>query len=209
MTTSHTIQEGECISSIAFEHGTSPDTIWNLEDNAKLKKQRGDSHVLLPGDVLTVPDVSPRGYSGDTGRRYRFVRKGVLTRVQLKLLFEGVPLANMSYVLAVDGQSIRGETDGSGLLVQTIPANAKRGRLLLGEQQEEYFLEFGCLDPITETTGIQARLNNLGYQCGPVDGKLGPNTEGAVMAFQRVESLEMDGKPTPNTIARLRSAYGC
>ena len=40
---------------------------------------------------------------------------------------------------------------------------------------------------------IQTRLNQLGFNCGPVDGRFGPKTQAAVLAFQRKAGLKADG----------------
>ena len=53
---------------------------------------------------------------------------------------------------------------------------------------------------------IQALLTYLGYNPGTVDGINGPNTTAAVLAFQRQESLEQDGKPGPATQKALLAA---
>jgi peptidoglycan hydrolase-like protein with peptidoglycan-binding domain len=51
--------------------------------------------------------------------------------------------------------------------------------------------------------GLQARLRNLGHEPGPVDGLLGPLTEGAVLRFQRARGLAVDGVVGPQTKASL------
>lgn len=53
---------------------------------------------------------------------------------------------------------------------------------------------------------IQALLTYLGYDPGTVDGINGPNTTAAVLAFQRQEDLQQDGKPGPATQAALLEA---
>lgn len=53
---------------------------------------------------------------------------------------------------------------------------------------------------------IQALLIYLGYNPGTVDGINGPNTTAAVLAFQRQESLEQDGRPGPATQKGLLAA---
>ena len=42
----HTIQDGDCISSVAMRHGFFPGTLWNHPDNMELKKLRRDPNVL-------------------------------------------------------------------------------------------------------------------------------------------------------------------
>ena len=56
MAISYQVKEGDCLSSIAFEQGFFPDTIWNHSNNAVLKEKRKDPNVLMQGDVVFVPD---------------------------------------------------------------------------------------------------------------------------------------------------------
>jgi peptidoglycan hydrolase-like protein with peptidoglycan-binding domain/TPR repeat protein len=53
---------------------------------------------------------------------------------------------------------------------------------------------------------LQRRLIDLGYSPGPVDGRYGPATEGAVIDFQAVHGLHVDGITGPRTLATLASA---
>ena len=53
---------------------------------------------------------------------------------------------------------------------------------------------------------IQALLVYLGYDPGEVDGWNGANTTASVLAFQRQENLEQDGKPGPATQKALLAA---
>lgn len=41
---------------------------------------------------------------------------------------------------------------------------------------------------------LQTRLNELGFDCGTVDGQFGTNTEKGVKAFQEAANIEIDGK---------------
>jgi hypothetical protein len=51
---------------------------------------------------------------------------------------------------------------------------------------------------------IQAALTQLGYNPGPLDGDLGPRTQGAVKEFQADMGLKVDGNPGPITKAALQ-----
>ena len=53
---------------------------------------------------------------------------------------------------------------------------------------------------------LQRRLISLGYAPGPVDGRYGPLTEHAVIAFQAAHGLRVDGIAGPLTLAALASA---
>jgi hypothetical protein len=58
-------------------------------------------------------------------------------------------------------------------------------------------------------TGVQYRLNALGFGAGPIDGIMGPLTHRAVLRFQRTyPPLKVDGIPGPNTQARLSQICG-
>lgn len=62
--------------------------------------------------------------------------------------------------------------------------------------------------PVQLLTGVQYRLNALGFGAGPVDGINGPRTQRAVKAFQRSYDLVVDGIPGPKTQARLAQVCG-
>jgi len=57
-----------------------------------------------------------------------------------------------------------------------------------------------------EVTTLQQRLKDKGFDPGAIDGKFGPGTEAAVIAFQRSEGLLADGIAGPRTLARLADA---
>ena len=55
---------------------------------------------------------------------------------------------------------------------------------------------------------LQNRLAELGYNPGTADGAYGGATSSAVMAFQKVEGLAVDGVPGPETLGRLERPQG-
>lgn len=52
-------------------------------------------------------------------------------------------------------------------------------------------------------TRLQARLNELGFDCGSADGRFGARTESAVKLFQSARGLKADGVVGPKTWAVL------
>jgi N-acetylmuramoyl-L-alanine amidase len=204
------VQQGDCIESIAFNHGHFWKTVWNHPDNQQLKSVRKDPNVLLAGDKVFVPDLRPKQESGATEQRHRFKRKGVPSAISIVLKEKGKPRANVQYVLEIDGVVTSGTTDGEGRIQHSISPHARTGSLTVGENKEEFYtLRLGHVDPIDEVTGYQARLKNLGYYHGPIDGESGEETAAALRRFQRAQGLRVTGQADSETRDKLKSEYGC
>jgi hypothetical protein len=204
----HTVRQGDCIFSIAESHGFNWETIWNHARNAELKQNRTDPNVLNPGDVVFIPEKEEKAASCVTAQRHRFRRKRRASVLRLRLMADDEPRANEPYTLEIEGNLISGTTDHDGVLEQPISPTARRGRILVGEAQDEYLLNLGHVDPITEISGVQGRLNNLGFDCGRVDGFLGPRTETAISNFQIKHDLEASGTPDEPTRNRIVREHG-
>ena len=203
----HTVIRGDCISSIATNAGLTWQQVWDDPENAKLRELRKDPNILAAGDVVFVPDKKLRTVSGGTNTRHRFVKRGVPAMFRIQL-FDGVePRKNQSYVLNIDGKEYKGTTNGEGVLEQPISPTAVVGELTVGPDQLYMTLEFGHIDPITELSGIQARLTNLGFDCGSIHGELDETTGAAIAAFQHRFGLEATGRPNAETIAKIEELH--
>lgn len=164
---------------------------------------------MLPGDQLFVPDKRPREEAASTGKQHVFVRRGVIEvlRIYVEDML-GMPREEVPYTLTIDGRIVEGVTGSEGLVTVSIPPNAQSGSLVVGdvnddEGRQEYDLDLGHLDPIGAATGVQQRLLNLGFDCGPADGIIGPRTAGAIALFQAYSGLEPTGELDSRTVASL------
>jgi N-acetylmuramoyl-L-alanine amidase len=205
-----TIKEGACISSIAFERGMLPQTIWNHSPNAALKSERKDMNLLAEGDTIHVPDLVPKEVSVTSEERHRYRRKGVPTIFRIKVLEEGEPLSDLPYRIEIDGKGHEGESDPDGIIEHWIPSNATRATLFLGppEEEEEIEIKVGNLEPVTTVKGVQQRLNNLGFDAGEITNEMNDDTTQALKMFQAEMGREdPDGALDNETREALESSH--
>jgi hypothetical protein len=203
----HIIGQGESIPSIAVKSGFFSDTIWNHPENAKLKELRKDMNVLMTGDEVFIPDKELKEESGATEQKHRFRRKGEPHKLKLKLMAMGKPRANEAYVLDIDGQLIEGKTDTTGKLEQTIPGKARSATLILRGGKEKQVLNIGNLDPLDAVSGVQQRLNNLGFDCGTENDELNEALAQALSKFQAKHNLAITGQIDEAVKAKLKEFY--
>lgn len=208
MPTRHVVKQGECISRIAFEYGLFPDAVWNHPDNSQLKELRKNPYVLMPGDVVVIPDKRVKEVELPTGKRHRIRRKGVPEKLVMKFTRGDELRSNERYILEIDGKQIEGSTDGGGIVELEIVPNAKIARMTFVEDGEELEFELGGLDPVTELSGIQGRLRNLGLYEGPVDGKMSGELEEAIKLFQERNKLDPTGRVDDALKSALQNAHG-
>ena len=179
------------MESIAAENGLNPRMLWQHGENDKLRRQRGDPHSLMPDDKIFLPDKQQHAESGATEQKHQFRRKGVPSKLKLRCVDEeGKPLDGWNYVLTYDGETVEGELDGSGGLEISFPPRIVSATLQLsnGEEEMEWPIDIGSLDPIEEIIGAQERLQNLGFGCDPT-GELDEQTLEALNVFQISHNL--------------------
>jgi hypothetical protein len=207
----HTVKQGECIMSIAEDHGFLWETIWTHANNSRLKELRGDPNILFPGDIVFVPDRAPRIEPKPTDQHHKFVKKNPPAQVRLRLLdVKRQARPNLEYTATVDANICNGQTDGDGYLTLTVPPNARQLtlRVIEGASTEEYTLPLGFIDPVDELTGNQQRLINLGYACGSELGTPGDLTRAAIRAFQQEKELEITSEFDDATRQALEEMHG-
>jgi putative peptidoglycan binding protein len=212
----HTVEQGECLSSLAAQHRLpSWRKIYDHPENADFRRLRHNPNLIHPGDRVYIPDAEVVDHDRPTDRKHRFVLKRDQTMLRIVIADEdGNPYRGNDYRLTIGDRVYEGKTNGQGLLEQAIDARASSGTLTVSWRGTPWrhctwTLSIGHLDPVEQMSGIQARLNNLGYHSGPVDGIRGPITTGAVKRFQTKHKLTVDGIPGPITRRKLKECHGC
>jgi len=211
MSSDYTVKQGDCISSVAYEHGFFWETLWNHVANSALKQKRKDPNVLMEGDVVHIPDKTEKQESGATKKKHKFKLKSVPAKLRLRLLdSKQEPRANLSYTIKIDGALFQGTTDADGRIEHPIQPNAHRALLTikLKGKDEKYSLNLGHVDPVTEPSGVQQRLLNLGYDCRPGDSLTSDRIQTAVKMFQKKSGLTQTGVVDDATRQKLKDAHG-
>jgi hypothetical protein len=215
--TRHVVDNSESLQSIALRYGLLPETIWNHGPNAALKKLRREQYgILLPGDVLEIPERRLKVVELATGKRHTLRVKNRVMRLRVRFLVNRKPRSRQTFAMEVDGAPRDGVTDADGWLDEAIPVATKRVRVVFDDRDErqdpgdveEHVFRVGALDPIDHPTGLQARLRNLGFYPGKIDGHVGEVTVAAIRAFQRYAKVPATGEVDDVTRSALELAYG-
>jgi Putative peptidoglycan binding domain len=202
-----TVNLGDSVPSIAKQNGFFWETLWNHGQNAALKSKRKDPNILFPGDQVFVPDRALKEENRPTNARHKFKLKGEQVKFKLQLLMLGEPRKNEPYTLQLDGKVFQGTTDGDGKIELKVPADAQSGTLILRGGKEKYPVNVGHLNPIDEISGVQQRLNNLGFQAGAEDGQQTDTLKAALIAFQTKYKLNPTGDIDGATKAKLLECH--
>jgi N-acetylmuramoyl-L-alanine amidase len=131
--------------------------------------------------------------------------------LQRRLLAQGLPVANEDGVYGPETEeAVRAFQETRGLGADGICHASTWARLV----EASYRLGDRLLYLRTpylrgdDVVSVQQRLNSLGFDAGRVDGIFGPDTDGALRAFQRNAGLSVDGiggQKTVLALQRLRS----
>ena len=199
------VRPGDCVASIAFEHGFFPDTLWNDPANEALKNERKNLNTLVAGDLITIPDLRVKQLSAATGKRHVFRRRGVPEKFRLRLEDDtGAARPGVAYTISFDDAAeVSGVTDDDGRLEQWIPPDTRKGVLTVdGAERYEMFL--GRLPPLATDDGVRVRLINLGLLPADAPAEAVPL---GVMRFQLAHDLDPTGVVDDALREKLAAAY--
>ena len=211
----YNVVQGDCLSSIALHHGFADwRTIYNHGNNAAFRKLRPNPNLIYPGDEVFIPETDSRTEPSGTDAWHNFKVDGQKTFVRIHMLdHDMTALKGKKYRLEASGKIKEGTLTADGVIEQEIAANCGEARLTVWADNDQtrpgiiWDVQLGHLDPIDTTSGIQARLRNLGFDPGPIDGISGPRTQAAVRGFQSKFGLTVDGIAGPITQGKLKEIH--
>jgi N-acetylmuramoyl-L-alanine amidase len=190
----HVVKKGECLASIAAQHGFEWKTIWELPDNKALRDKRPNPNIIFQGDVVCIPEKKLHEEKISTGQKHKFQATATHCQFRLRLMVNDKPLDNTTWTLTLASDHAELKSDGDGWIEQKIAPNAGKGSLQLQNSQVTFALEFGRLDPIDQVQGVQQRLSNMGFFRGACDGKQNDHLALAIAAFEKYARLPVTGK---------------
>lgn len=107
-----------------------------------------------------------------------------------------------------------GKTGADGLIEHRVPIDAERGDLTVwpdgASEADEYRwpLRIGHLNPESDVKGKQARLKNLGFYGGKIDGALGDKSNAALAAFEEKHGPADEGREEGGCTEKLLDVHG-
>lgn len=198
----YTVQQGDTLLALAVTHGLDTwEDIVNASENASIKDTLTDPGILEPGISLFIPNkvLKQQPSAVDAKHPFQIKRPKAWLRLALKDA-DGVALANCKYELSV-GTPASGTTAADGLLEAAVPIDTKSATLkvwITATEMQEWQLKCGWMDPISEDSGVQSRLENLGF---------GKDLTTAVKAFQERVGLTVNGTIDDAFREKLASYY--
>lgn len=201
----HTVQQGETLLALASKNGLdSWEDIVNASENASLKDTLTDPGIVKPGISLFIPNKEMKQQPSAVDARHPFniKRPKAWLRVALKDA-DGAALASCKYELTVAGTTTSGTLAADGIVEQAVPIDTTAGKLkvwITDTTFEEWELKIGWMDPISEESGVQARLANLGFD-------FGDDVASAVKAFQARVGLDVTGTIDDTLREKLKTYY--
>ncbi|MFO1063535.1 MAG: LysM domain-containing protein [Pirellulales bacterium] len=217
----HVVQEGDCLSKIAKHYGFTWKKLWDYGPNATLKAKREDPNLLYPGDIVVIPEKSPKMESKGTNQKHTFKKRTELPTFQIRLLFEGAPLANFDAELTFQSPSWSatktGKTDSDGnLLIESspkirIPGDTPGATLLIGNKpyQIRYSICLSSLPDHKTAAGASIRLYNLGYTSSIINESQIDELQPAIVRYARSKQQKSNGELSESVKSELKKDHGC
>lgn len=211
----HIVKQGETLASIGLKYQFADwNEIYQHEANSRFREFRKDPNCIAPGDVLYIPEAEPIVYKFVTDQKHVIKVKVPKQKVKIRFLdVQNKAIQTVRYELHIKNGVIEGSTS-SGLIEEEIPVRDNQTvhlKIWPDEKNpdisQEYQIMVGGLDPTEEISGIQGRLQNLGYYGVMVDNDYGEYTVEAILEFQADYDLPLTGEMDAQTLAKLNEIH--
>jgi N-acetylmuramoyl-L-alanine amidase len=211
----HTVKQGERMATIATQYKFLRwQTLWDFAGNSDLKDLRKNPNILFPdNDEVAIPAKLKRQAEVVGGKAKYVVQTGAEV---LRIRFaegESTEGEIVKFTATPDGgDAIPGKLDPDGTMEIDLPPNTKKVFVELFYDNQEvafcsYELHVGHLDPFREVPGIEARLANLGYDHGAIDGDTEPVTTSAIAQFRAEHGLSPGDQIDDDLAAAARGLH--
>jgi hypothetical protein len=215
MPTPHTAALGDCFGSLAKRYGFADyKQIYDDGANAALKQKRPNPNELVEGDAVSIPDRIVKELAADAGAMHKYKLKVPTTLLRIVVQDDaGAAIADKKYKLTVGALVCEGKTPADGKIEHSIETDAASGTLELWLKDEPgiegflFDLQLGSLEHESKDRACQARLMNLGFECGSLGGTLDDPTKDALRGFQKKNTLTENGTFDAPTRSKLREKH--
>ncbi len=204
--------QGDFLAKVAARLGFDAEVVWKDEKNADLRAQRDNPDQLVTGDVLYVPEPTRKWLPLKVGATNAFAAPRPKVKIHLRFVAEGKALANEKY--AIEGEDLKGTTDGDGCIECEIALTTAAVRVRFIERREIYTAHVGHLDPASEPSGARQRLAALGAFGRASAARVAMTAiseealADALRVFQRTNKLDVTGELDEATRAKLVDLHG-
>jgi hypothetical protein len=161
------MESRDFLLQLAYKFGFEADTIWNDEKNSALRQLRQNPNILLPGDVLYIPEQAykePAAKDLATGQTNSFTADAPTVTLTCKFVgAETTTFASRAYTVKDLDQLTGLTTDGDGVATFKVPVTLPTATIVFTDTGDSFALNVGAMDPINTLPGTFKRLQNLGY----------------------------------------------
>ena len=206
----YVVKQGDYLLALATKYAFDPDSVWKDPKNAALREARkDDGNLLLPGNLLFIPEVERKWLPITVGATNTFVAPVKRVHICVRFIANGEALAGEPYV--VEGADVDpGSLDGDGNFKAMVSTRVGSFRVRFTQRYEVYTIRVGDLDPVHEESGMRMRLGMLGFfgrgvgTCADEDAHL----EAGLRLFQEKNKLEITGDLDDATTKKVLEAFG-
>lgn len=211
----YVIRQGDYLVKLAHVLGFDAEEVWNAAKNAKLRQERKSHNMLVPGDILFVPDEPAPRSRLDAMTSNTYVAHVPRVRVRMRMAVAGTPMKNEAYVVRGIGEDAKErKTDGEGTVAFEADVHVREVEIHFPARELTRTVAIGGLDPIEAPSGLRMRLTHLGFYSahrGGADGHTGRDEnrlDAAVKAFQSANGIAPSGELDPSTKRAIVAAHG-